>query len=144
MPPVPGCNWDTKPYYNRTAEANQLKGPDDRVPKKPQHNVAHREQWRGMLEWAARASLPCRVTRGVNLALQAFLRLEEHDWMLAVANLSADDLAAAEISLPAGSWEARRLDAQGNWGPAHMLEKYRLRFEIGAFSLGVFRCHPLG
>jgi hypothetical protein len=44
MPPVPGCNWDTKPYYNRTAEANQLKGPDDRVSKKPQHNVAHREQ----------------------------------------------------------------------------------------------------
>ncbi|MCK7513471.1 MAG: hypothetical protein MZV70_61905 [Desulfobacterales bacterium] len=40
MPPVPGCNWDTKPYYNRTAKANQLKGADDRVPKKPQHNVS--------------------------------------------------------------------------------------------------------
>jgi hypothetical protein len=44
MPPVPGCNWDTKPYYNRTAKANQLKGANDRVSKKPQNNITHREQ----------------------------------------------------------------------------------------------------
>ena len=97
-------------------------------------NMAHREQWASMLEWVARRSLPCRVTRGANLYPLCFYRPEDHSWLVAVANLSADDAGDALLALAFPRGQVERLDPDGAWRldeAAHL--------SVPAFSLAVWR-----
>lgn len=109
-------------------------------------NVAHREQWAGLAAWVSGRSLPCRVVRGVNLYPLAFTRPGDGSWLLAVANLSADDVADAWLDISgvqeiaAGvMWSVEKLDGQGEWvaaaGPAGRI----LRVDVPAFTLAAYR-----
>ena len=102
-------------------------------------NMAHRDQWAAMLEWVAQRPLPCRVTRGANLYPLCFYRPADQSWLVAIANLSADDVTGASFALsfqqgsgPAG--KAERLDPDGAWRQAEALDG-----NIPAFSLAVWR-----
>jgi hypothetical protein len=109
-------------------------------------NTARRDQWAALLAWAAGQPLPCRVTRGVNLYPLAFAAPSGApvSWLLAVANLSADDAPDAWLDVTGcgpGPWSVERLDAAGRWRRAnppmngilvapiahHAIAAYRLR-----------------
>ncbi len=122
------------------------------VPTPALLNIAHREQWAALVGWVSGRSLPCRVTRGVNLYPLAFHRPGDGSWLLAVANLSADDVAGAwlDISgiLDAASifegasgraWRVERLDRQGMWQPAPGPAGHILRIDAPAFALVPYR-----
>jgi hypothetical protein len=83
-------------------------------------NAARCDQWGAMLAWAADRPLPCRVARGTNLYPLAFAAPSgaPASWLLAVANLSADDAPDALLDVSGcspGPWSAERLDAAGRW-----------------------------
>ncbi len=120
-------------------------------------NVAHCEQWAGLLAWVCRGELPCRVvpSSGVNLYPLAFTDPDDGTWLLAVANLSADDAEAAELETaglgpgdpgPCGmagtGWLAERLDAAGRWRGAIGPTGGRMAVKVGAFSLAAYRLYP--
>jgi hypothetical protein len=95
-------------------------------------NVAHREQWAAALQWAARADLPVRVTAGSNLYPQAFYRPADGSWLLAIANLAADD-ALGEVQLSFAPGKVERLTPDGVW------KEEEMKVEVAAFGVGVWR-----
>ncbi len=108
-------------------------------------NVAHREQWSALFEWVSRRKLPCRVVSGANLYPLALANPGDRSWLIAIANLSADDVTAAEVDVSGtgdSSWSAEQLDESGQWLPAPTIEDDRLRTAVGAYSLAVFRLLP--
>ncbi len=112
-------------------------------------SLARREQWAALLGWAAapltgvrNSGLPCRVVQGVNLYPLAFVDLEAGSWLLAVANLAADDAKNAEVELFGpldDSWQVERLDRRGRWRPVAGPVDRRLRLDVPAFSLVAYR-----
>jgi hypothetical protein len=112
-------------------------------------NIAHREQWAGLIEWASRRPLPCRVVSGVNLYPFAFERPADGSWLLAVANLSADDVLDAILDIrglavgdESARWQVERLADDGQWQPAAAPEANRLSVSVDAFSLAAHRLRP--
>ncbi|OQA42062.1 MAG: hypothetical protein BWY52_02346 [Chloroflexi bacterium ADurb.Bin325] len=109
-------------------------------------NIAHREQWAALIEWTSGRSLPCRAVRGANLYPLAFRRTGDGSWLLALANLSADDVMDAWLDVggildaaPGRAWRAARLDSQGAWRPAAGPAGRILRADAAAFALAVYR-----
>jgi hypothetical protein len=109
-------------------------------------NIAHREQWAALVGWASGRSLPCRVTRGVNLYPLVFHRPGNGSWLLAVANLSADDVTGAWLGIsgimeaaPDRAWRVERLDGAGAWQPAAGPAGHILRIDAPAFTLVAYR-----
>jgi hypothetical protein len=106
-------------------------------------NVAHREQWASLFAWVAGRPLPCRVVSGVNLYPMVFFDPDDESWLLAVANLSADDVRGAELDLAGldeGAWQVERLSETGRWQATGSLHKTRLRLDVCAFSAVICRC----
>jgi hypothetical protein len=109
-------------------------------------NIAHREQWAGLIEWVSRRPLPCRVVSGVNLYPLAFERPADGSWLLAIANLTADDAPDAVLDirgLAAGDESAHRqverLAGDGQWQSADAPQANRLNASVDAFSLVAYR-----
>jgi hypothetical protein len=106
-------------------------------------NIAHRAQWAGLIEWASGRPLPCRVIESVNLYPLAFERPDDASWLIAIANLSADDAPDAELDIkglgPGARWQVETLTADGQWQPAAAPHGERLNVNAGAFSLAAYR-----
>jgi len=105
-------------------------------------NVAHREQWAALLSWASRCALPCQIVRGANLYPLAFVDPEDGSWLLAVANLAADDVQDATLlvsGLGHGPWRVARLTPEGLWRPAPEPVEGQLTLAVAAFSLAAWR-----
>lgn len=76
----------------------------------------------------------------------AFVNPDDGSWLLAVANLSADDAQDAELDLSGlgkGEWQVERLSKNGRWQTAAAWDKPRLRLDVRAFSVAVWRCSVL-
>jgi hypothetical protein len=112
-----------------------------RAPNAVLLNMAHREQWAACLEWAARAPLPCRVTGAANLYPLACYRPEDHSWLIAVANLSADDAVEEQMALGFDAVSIERLTRSGEWQPVDRPVDRMLAGSVEAFDLGVWRIH---
>jgi hypothetical protein len=97
-------------------------------------NMAHRDQWSAMIEWAAGTPLPCRVTRGANLYPLCFFRPADASWLVAVANLSADDAVDSALHLSFQPRRVERLAHDGSWQPED-----HLIVTVPAFSLAAWR-----
>ncbi len=98
--------------------------------------LARRAQWAALFAWVARASLPVRVRSGVNIAPQLFVSRTGDEALLALVNLSSDDVRA-ELDVPAMvlSQGVERLDRDGHWHPVADPE----RVDVSAWSLTVLR-----
>jgi hypothetical protein len=103
-------------------------------------NLEHRLQWNAVLSWLGSKPLPCQITKGVNLYPLVFTAPQNGRWLLAVANLSADD-AAGEAALPllAAQGKVEHLGDDGQWGEETRLLDGRLQICVAAFSVGVWR-----
>ncbi len=105
-------------------------------------NLPHREIWAAVLEHISGKPLPCRVTQGFNLYPLFFKAPEGNGWLLAVANLSADDQPEAELEcchLQGKGQSLEILEAGGGWKLFPSLANSRLRLNVPAFSLVVVR-----
>jgi hypothetical protein len=98
--------------------------------------MARREQWASLFEWAGREVLPIRVTGGENVYPQLFSDPDRGGCLLALANLSADD-AAVTLAGPAvaGVIQAERLLDTGEW----VIEDDTTHLQVKAWSLTVVR-----
>jgi hypothetical protein len=108
-------------------------------------NMAHREQWSGLIAWATGRPLPCRVVEGVNLYPLAFERPDDGSWLLAVANLSADDAPDALLDITGldarDGLQVEMLNGAGQWQPVGAAQAGRLSVDVQAFSLAAYRLH---
>jgi hypothetical protein len=102
-------------------------------------NIAHREQWAAALEWAGRAPLPCRITGDANLYPLAFQHPGDGSWVIAVANLSADEAINAHLEVAFSSALVETLAVTGLWQPHAPVERGALPVKVPAFSLTVLR-----
>jgi hypothetical protein len=107
-------------------------------------NAARRDQWGALLAWAAGCLLPCRVVGAANLYPLAFAAPAGNpaSWLLAVANLSADDAMGAGLDVSGcgpGPWAVERLDAAGRWRRARPAIDGRLPASVGHHDLAAYR-----
>ncbi|MGC9467460.1 MAG: hypothetical protein ACP5HS_02620 [Anaerolineae bacterium] len=97
---------------------------------------ARREQWAALLEWVTGEPLPVRVVEGVNVVPQLLVSRGRDEWVLALANLSADNVVA-RLRAPflEMSRVVERLASGGDW----ILSEDALEVSVGAWSLSVLR-----
>jgi hypothetical protein len=111
-------------------------------------NIARREQWAALLEWASGTRLPCRVKSGVNLYPLAFLDPEDRSWLVAVASLAPGGAEQEGFGhrgvldltgLGPGEWWVERLSENSDWQPLGTLTDSTLSLDLVPFTVAVYR-----
>jgi hypothetical protein len=105
-------------------------------------NHAHRASWSAMLAQLAGRPLPCRVSDGANLYPMTFVSPDEDRWLVAIVNLSADDVHQATLELNAlngNEWAASQLTQNGTWAGIKNIEGNHCWIDVNAFSVSVLQ-----
>lgn len=104
-------------------------------------NIPRRDLWAAALSWTANRSLPVRTLHGPNLLPYAFHDPDTGGWLIAAANLSADDLPEATLALGFEPREVARLTRAGAWEPC-AVQGSQLTASVPAFTLTAWRITP--